>query len=113
MLHWECLSVLLASQRAQLLTDSKRKAEELQPAQLQADRMLCGGKKGLSHMDLPLQTARAVGVATSMLGTDMSHRAGPGLGAAPTAPSTADTTVVMQLGQYWDFGRQRTRRDCW
>lgn len=46
--------------------------------------------------------------ATSMLGTDTSHRAGLGLGAAPTAPSTADT-VVMQLGEYWDCGRQRRK----
>lgn len=41
-----------------------------------------------------------------MLGTDMSHRAGLGLGAAPTAPSTTDTTVVMQLGEYWEAEKQ-------
>lgn len=57
--------------------------------------------------------ARVAGIATSMLGTDMSHRAGPGLGAAPTAPSTADTTVVMQLGEYWDCGGREARKDCW
>lgn len=53
---------------------------------------------------------RAAGVVTSMLGTDMSHRADPGLGAAPTAPSTADTTVVVQLGEYWDCGGQRSKK---
>lgn len=56
------------------------------------------------------KAGRAVGVATSLLGTDMSHRAGPGLGAAPTAPSTADSTVAMQLGEYWDCGRQRSKK---
>lgn len=44
--------------RAQLLTDSRRMAEELQPAQLQADRMLQGAKNGLSHVHLPLYTSR-------------------------------------------------------
>lgn len=44
--------------RTQLLRDSKRTAEVLQPAQLQADRMLYGGKKGLSHVDLPLHASR-------------------------------------------------------
>lgn len=87
-------------------------AEVLQPAQLQAE----GWHKGTLTWDLPSGPAgknkagRAVGVATSLLGTDMSHRAGPGLGAAPTAPCTADSTVAMQLGEYWDCGRQRSKK---
>lgn len=56
------------------------------------------------------EPGRAAGVATSVLGTDMSHRAGPALGAAPTAPSAADTIVVMQLGEYWDCGRHRSKK---
>lgn len=56
---------------------------------------------------------RAAGVATSMLGTDLSHRAGPGVGAALTAPSTADTTVVMQLGNTGIVGGREARKDCW
>lgn len=43
--------------RVQLLTASKRTAEVLQPAQLQADRMLYGRKK-VPHVDLPLYTSR-------------------------------------------------------
>lgn len=52
---------------------------------------------------------RAVGVCHISAFTDTSHRAGLGLGAAPIAPSTADT-VVMQLGEYWDCGRQRSKK---
>lgn len=44
--------------RAQLLRDPKRRAEVLQPAQLQAGGMLYGGKKGLPHVDLPLHASR-------------------------------------------------------
>lgn len=95
---------------------SQETPEEWQKCCSQPSCRLRGGTKGLSHGDLPLWASREEQGRKGSWSCHISawHRhepqSRPWSWSSSTAPSTADSTVAMQLGEYWDCGRQRSKK---